>query len=221
MVAPASQSVQRKSSRRLRAVGKLTALLGLPLALVGAIFGGGLYFGATHAYRVEVLEARFLGFPEPARARPAEPEQPTDTQPSVDTETPQASPDAAPEPQAELVERLEPQPAPAKPKTSAGLEVAKVEPIGEELRAKFDARREVHVKIMLDPALAAAREDWPSYTNELFTAVSASFSVLLLRQSSSRRSRSPAATPSFATGSRSSARAKSSSFIIGILASWS
>lgn len=207
MAADAPKPAPSKSSRRLHAAGKLTALLGLPLALIGTIFGSGLYVGATRSYRVQTLEARYLGFPDPGgatwtppsqRTKPAaqdaeapEPKpDPPDDPPSADTaeatgptglEQPKPNTDTGETPPqpvqpVEPPEVNEPEPEPEPP--SMGLPVAKVDPIGPELRTKFEQSREVHVKIMVDPALAAAREDWLSYTHGLFSATRASFSAL-------------------------------------------
>lgn len=180
MAAPASQPEPSKDSRRLHAAGKLTALLGLPLALIGSIFGGGLYFGATHSYSLQVFESRYLGLPEthggPPSSETPEAAQPPSSEakptpappPSVDTKPPEPKP-----------QPTKPEPAPAKPEpVTSTLAVAEIPPVGPELLAKFDERREVHLKLMVDPALASAREDWPSYTNELFSAVRANFSAL-------------------------------------------
>ncbi len=49
---------------RIKTVAKLFLLLGLPLLVLGAIFGGGMAFGTSHSDRVIALETSILGWEE-------------------------------------------------------------------------------------------------------------------------------------------------------------
>ncbi|HLT35452.1 MAG TPA: hypothetical protein VK034_04180, partial [Enhygromyxa sp.] len=73
MADPSPRPAARASGRdgaprrgsRLKVAGKLTALLGLPLLVIFAIFASGVYCGATRADRVVELEQRWLGIAPP------------------------------------------------------------------------------------------------------------------------------------------------------------
>jgi hypothetical protein len=186
--------VSRKS-RRARVVGRLTALLGVPLLILFTLFASGVFFGASRSYRVRVLEARFLGLEHPdAALAEAEIQPPLEAAESEAAESEPAKPEPAkpapakpepepaePEPEPAQPEPAKPEPAepePAKPEPVSGLQVAIADPVGPELRTPFEQRLVVRVKLMVDPSLVVAREDWLTYAASLIDATRASFAVL-------------------------------------------
>ena len=185
-----------KSSNRLNALGKLTALLGLPLLIIGGLFGGGLWYGATHSYRITSLQAQFLGFAEPEGATwsppgalpPAAEGETKGEEPAgesgADTKAESGGAEAGEggEPPKPEPTDPKPKPEPAEPQPTPpnepGLAVAAASPVDAELRASFDAPLVVRVKLLVDPALAVAREDWLTYVAEVFAASDESFEAL-------------------------------------------
>lgn len=156
-------------------------LLGLPLLVIFSIFAAGVYGGATRADRVVELEQRWLGIAPPegrllegaGAPEELEGEQPIgQEEPGPEEPAPSDRP-PGPEDAREPEEPEEPAPSDPKPVT-----IAEVEPVGAELRARFEEPRVVRVKIMVDPALVVAREDWLSYVGDLFEATRASFDRL-------------------------------------------
>jgi hypothetical protein len=181
--------VPRKS--RMKVAGKLTALLGLPLLVIFSIFSSGVYCGATRADRVVELEQKWLGIEppegrladEPADASgagdtPDEPGEPSKAEPKPEPSKTTAEP-TEPKPQP-IAEQPQPQPTPTAepPKSASSLEPAKADPVGAELRTRFEEPRVVRLKIMVDPALVVAREDWLRYIAELFEATRVSYERL-------------------------------------------
>lgn len=170
----------------MRIAGKLTALVGLPLFVIFSIFASGVYCGATRADRVVDLEQRWFGI-EPPEGRLQDGE-PADAGALADAEagdTPDESPidpestteQPKPEPTTE-----QPKPEPIteqpKPEPSTELAPANADPVGAELRSRFEESRVVRLKIMVDPALVVAREDWLSYIADLFEATRVSYERL-------------------------------------------
>jgi hypothetical protein len=164
----------------MKIAGKLTALLGLPLLVIFSIFASGVYCGATRADRVVELEQRWFGIQPPegrlggagdvedegasddAGETPSEePKQPDPKQPDPKQPDPEQPDSKQPEPK---------QPEPKQPEPAAGLLVAQADPVGAELRTRFEEPRVVRVKIMVDPALVVTRDDWLEYIAELFAA---------------------------------------------------
>ncbi|KIG13762.1 hypothetical protein DB30_07608 [Enhygromyxa salina] len=195
----------RGGSSRLRVIGRLTALAGVPLLVIFLIFASGVYFGASRSYRVQTLEANWLGLASPdadvdppvaaevpagqagqatsaGTGGPAEPDQPDQPDPDQ-PDQPLATGEGG-----EAGETGEPQPLPQDPPDppdptviqapASGLLTAVAEPVGSELRSRFDETRLVRVKILVDPALVIAREDWLSYVASLTSATHASFELL-------------------------------------------
>ncbi|HVH98260.1 MAG TPA: hypothetical protein VM869_06110, partial [Enhygromyxa sp.] len=172
----------------MKVAGKLTALLGLPLLLLFSIFASGVYCGAVRADRVVELEQQWFGI-EPPEGRLLDEGEPgaTDDGGGAD-DTPDEPP--KPEPNVEQPEPPKPEPKPtteppkpiepAKPEPTeqSSLVAAKAEPVGAELRSRFEEPRVVRVKIMVDPALVVAREDWLGTIAELFEATRISYERL-------------------------------------------
>lgn len=181
-------------SRRMHVVGRLLALIGLPLSILFTIFASGVFFGASRSYRILVLEAELLGLEHPdaalavAASEPtpdageSEPSKPEPAQPDGDEQEPvKPQPEPAqpePEPAKRQPEPTQPDPEPAKPEVLSGLPVAIADPVGPELRTPFEQRLVVRVKLMVDPSLVVAREDWLEYAASLIDAARASFAVL-------------------------------------------
>jgi len=192
--AGAGDRAVRRSSR-LKVAGKLLGLLGLPLLIISLIVSSGVYCGATRADAVVEFEQRWLGIeppegrllgareavdPERTSAEPSDgadqvdPVEPAD---QVDAKDPGASPETPPRPEPEPVPVLEPVPEP-EPEPTTRLAVAQATPIGEELGRQFATPRVARVKIMVDPAIVVAHENWFGYVAELFEATRVSYERL-------------------------------------------
>lgn len=168
----------------MKTAGKLIALLAIPLLIIFSIYASGVYYGATRADRVVELEQRWLGIePPPGRLLASNDAGAGDDEggePSVETppsEPEEPEPDK-PEPEQPEPETPEPKPEPEQPEVADGLPVAKADPVGPELRQRFEEARVVDVLIMVDPALVVARQDWLGYIASLFESTRASFEVL-------------------------------------------
>jgi hypothetical protein len=94
---------------------------------------------------------------EPKTPESPKPETPTPETPTPETPTPETP---TPEP------------------VDSGLKIAKAEPVGSQVRARFDEPLVVELKLMVDPTLVVARPDWLGYIASLVEATSASFQVL-------------------------------------------
>lgn len=180
----------------MKVAGKLTALLGLPLLVIFAIFASGVYCGATRADQVVELEQRWLGIAPPegrlldpaaADAGSAEEQSGAGDTPDEPAPAPQPTEQSQPVEQAEPSKPVEPseqaQPSEQPEQSSnkapvSALEPAKAEPVGAELRSRFDEPKVVRVKLMIDPALVVAREDWLGYLADLFEATRVSYERL-------------------------------------------
>lgn len=174
---------------RLKVAGKLTALLGVPLSILFGIFASGVFCGATRADQVVELEQRWLGIQAPEGRLLGPPDQ-ADQADQADQPDQAAAPDQAepalepePDPKAEPEPKPEPKPgddagSTASPDASTRLPVAKPGPIGVELQGQFNKPRVARVKIMVDPALVAANEDWFTDVAALFEASRDSFESL-------------------------------------------
>lgn len=194
---PPSPSAGRDSPRapKLRVAGKLTALLGLPLLVLFSIFASGVYCGAVRADRIVELEQRWLGIEPPAgrlvavdNSHAGATDEANGTGDAVDE--PSTEPDVAGDPGDATAEpKLEPKPTdtepkpeptttPAKPEPASALKPAQADPVGAELRSRFEEPRVVRLKIMVDPALVVAREDWLGYVAQLFEATRVSYERL-------------------------------------------
>jgi hypothetical protein len=186
-------------SRRLKVLGRLTALVAVPAVILFTIFASGVFLGASRSYRVQVLEAEYLGLAHPdaalALAEPGvqseatEQEQATPREQTLTGEQPK--PDEQPksvseQPKPDAQSKPDEQPKPDEPKIDepkriealSGLPVAIAEPVGPELRTPFEQRLVVRVKLMVDPSLVVAREDWLTYAATLIQSTQASFKVL-------------------------------------------
>ncbi|HLT38637.1 MAG TPA: hypothetical protein VK034_20255, partial [Enhygromyxa sp.] len=100
-----------------------------------------------------------------------EPDEPKPDEPEPDEPKPDEPKPNEPKPD-------EPKPTQPELETIGGLAIARPEPVGAELRTRFEEPRVIRLKIMVDPALVVAREDWLSYVAGLFEAAGASFDRL-------------------------------------------
>lgn len=184
-------ATEKPATSRLEVAGKLTALIGLPLLIIVGLFSAGLYLGATRSYRIQHFEAKWLGFasPDPA-ADDGDSKLTGETEPEAETEgaeTEGAEPESVEtggaEPEPKTPEPKTPDPKTPEPKTpdqpsTTTLPVVEANPVGAELRSLFDEALVVRVKVMVDPALVVAREDWLTHTASLIEATHASFELL-------------------------------------------
>ncbi|PRP96374.1 hypothetical protein [Enhygromyxa salina] len=202
MVDTPPKPASRGGTSRLRVAGRLAALAGLPLLVIFLIFASGVYCGASRSYRVQTLEAKWLGLDGPesdaaagGAAEPTSGETPDQVTAEPDTGDSSGGTSGSEQPQPEQPDPSltevgtdtgdEPEPPPTidppttEPAASvSGLLTATAEPVGSELRSRFDETRVVRVKVLVDPALVIARDDWLSYIAELVDATHASFEVL-------------------------------------------
>jgi hypothetical protein len=187
-----------RRSRRLQVLGRLTALVAVPTVILFTIFAGGVFFGATRSYRIQLFEAKYLGLEHPdalalaegepeleANAETTEAEQPTATPGEQAQPGEQAKPDQQAQPGEQAKPQEQPTPAeepkPEQPKpvdALSALPVAIADPVGPELRTPFEQRLVVRVKLMVDPSLVVAREDWLTYGATLIDSTRASFKLL-------------------------------------------
>jgi hypothetical protein len=159
-------------------------LLGLPVSVLGGVFGGGMHCGLQNAQRVLAFERDVLGLdvqvpPEPGAAleTPGAPASPAT--PARPTSTPPADPPAsvAPPPPPPVV--TAPAPVPAGPEPP-GLPVARPEPVeDEELAARLATLRTVTVKVLVDPGLVDGNGRWLADVQRLVLAASSTYRTLV------------------------------------------
>lgn len=169
------------SASRLRSFGKLALLLGLPVVLIGGLFGAGVYVGERHRVAILSFERDWLGMdvqvpgaPTPAPT-PAATERPTPPAPSPTTPTP-TPPTPTPKPETPPPATEDPPPAtaptPAPTPLPAALNVvpdaipvavADPAPLSGEQQDRFAEAVKVRVKVVVDAELFERRRDWIAY----------------------------------------------------------
>lgn len=163
------------SATRLKSLGKLVVLIGLPVAFVVGLFGAGVYVGHGHRTAILSFERDWLGLDvtvpgEPAKPRSetAKPEPkpeptPTTTPEPPKPEPPKPEPTTKPEPKP--VETPTPKPVEAPPTTAAALPVAVAEPapLPPELQARLAEPLKIRVKVVVDNEVFDRRSDWIDY----------------------------------------------------------
>lgn len=153
---------------RLKAIGKLMLLLGLPVTVVMGLFGGGVYCGVRNRGAILGFEHDVLGLDVEV---PAEPKTP------VATAEPAPKP-AAPKPVEPATPRPQPQPKPAPPQPATPAtppptsEPTTVDPLASDLAAKVALPTHVRVKVLVDDELIAERQDWIDYVQRTTSAAS-------------------------------------------------
>lgn len=165
------------SAARLKSLGKLAVLIGLPVAFVVGLFGAGVYVGHGHRTAILSFERDWLGLDvvvpgEPSRpAPPDKPEPKPEVAPTPKPEvTPEpakpepSKPDTTPEPA-----KPTPTPEPAKPvEAPRGLDsipvaVADPAPLPPELQARLGEPLKIRIKVVVDDEVFDRRSDWIDY----------------------------------------------------------
>lgn len=166
------------SAARLKSLGKLTVLIGLPVAFVVGLFGAGVYVGHGHRAAILGFERDWLGLDVAVPGEPSKPKSET-TKPEVKPEakpepevkppvtTPEPQPEATPEPKPVV------QTPPPKPETPSSepprgpdpipLAVVDPAPLPPELQAKLTEPLKIRVKVVVDEEVAGRRSDWIDY----------------------------------------------------------
>lgn len=166
------------SAARLKSLGKLVVLIGLPVAFVVGLFGAGVYVGHGHRAAILGFERDWLGLDVEV---PGEPPKPT-SEVTPPAEQPKPAPQAEPRPEPKPEPKLEAPPAeppkptspteaPAqptpepKPASPGGLPIAVVEPapLPPELQARLAEPLKVRVKVVVDEEVFNGRSDWIDY----------------------------------------------------------
>jgi hypothetical protein len=156
---------------RLKAIGKLMLLLGLPVTVVMGLFGGGVYCGVRNRGAILGFEHDVLGLDVEV---PAEPKAPVAT--ATPTAKPPAVEPAAPATPSRPQPEPKPKPAPPQPATptttAPTAEPTTVDPVGSDLAAKVALPTHVRVKVLVDDELIAERQDWIDYVQRTTSAAS-------------------------------------------------
>lgn len=159
---------------RLLAVGKLLLLIGIPIGLIGTLFGAGVHCGVTNRAAITGFERDVLGFDVevPSEAKPAETTTtPTEAKP---TET------KPPEPTTKPPEPKPPEPKPPEPTTPTEVEadpprpvaVTQADPLSGDLAAKLALPVKMRIKVLVDDEMIAAHPDWIDYVQRTVGAAS-------------------------------------------------
>lgn len=157
------------SASRLKSLGKLVVLIGLPVALVTGLFGAGVYVGQRHRGSILAFERDWLGLDvavpgEPARPEPvkSEPVKSEPTKPEPVKPEPVKTEPVKPEP----VKPEPVKPEPARPEaTSDAVPVPVAEPaaLAPALQARLAEPVKVRVKVVVDADVFDRRPDWIAY----------------------------------------------------------
>lgn len=172
------------TSSRLKSLSKLALLLGVPVALLLGLFGGGVYCGHEHRAGILAFERDWLGMDvdvpgEPVKpAAPVEPVASTPATPPVVKPTP-VTPGSEPPPTPQPVPTTQPstqpttQPTtpPTQPSPAALIAVLDPVPIPlaeplalpADLQARLAEPVRVRVKVLVDAELVDRRPDWIAY----------------------------------------------------------
>ncbi len=162
------------TSSRLKSLSKLALLLGVPVALLLGLFGGGVYCGHEHRAGILAFERDWLGMDvvvpgEPVKpAAPVEPVASTPATPPVVTPTPQPTPQPVPTTQPTQPPQPTPQPTPAPAALIAvtdpvPLPLAEPLALPADLQARLAEPVRVRVKVLVDAELVDRRPDWIAY----------------------------------------------------------
>ncbi|WP_434422556.1 hypothetical protein [Nannocystis pusilla] len=168
------------SATRLKSLGKLVVLIGLPVAFVVGLFGAGVYVGHGHRTTILSFERDWLGLdvtvpgepskptsdtakPEPPKPEPPKPEPPK-PEPTTTPEPAKPEPTTTPEPTPKPVE-TPPKPVETPPPPATGLPVAVAEPapLPPELQARLGEPLKLRVKVVVDEEVFDRRSDWIDY----------------------------------------------------------
>jgi hypothetical protein len=162
------------SASRIKSLGKLVFLIGLPVAFVVGLFGTGVYCGQANRAAILGFERDWLGMDvevpgEPAKPKPDEPRpevKKEDPKPEVKKDDPK--PEVKPEPPKPDTPEP-PKPDTPKPEPVAALSdalpvaVADPEPLAPAMQARLAEPVKIRVKLVVDAALHDRRPDWIAY----------------------------------------------------------
>ena len=164
------------SATRLKSLGKLVVLIGLPVAFVVGLFGAGVYVGHGHRTTILSFERDWLGLDvtvpgEPSKppADTTKPEPPKPEPPKPEPAKPEpAKPEPTTSPEPAKPEPAKPEPAKpveTPPPPAAGLPVAVAEPapLPPELQARLGEPLKLRVKVVVDEEVFDRRSDWIDY----------------------------------------------------------
>jgi hypothetical protein len=163
------------ASSRIRSLTKLTLLLGVPIALLLGLFGGGVYCGSANREAILGFERDWLGMDvalpatsepvksEPVKPEPAKPEptpEPVKPEPVTTPEPPKPTPEPTP------VVDTTPKPMAAALTTVTDpvpLTLASPLPLPDDLHARMAEPVRIRVKVLVDPEIVDRRPDWIAY----------------------------------------------------------
>lgn len=163
---------------RLLAVGKLLLLVGIPIGLIGTLFGAGVHCGVSNRAAITGFERDVLGLDVDVPSAPTT--KPTEAKPP-ETKPPQATPTEVKPPETKPPETASKPPA-ATPATSppatspdTPLEkptVTTADPLSGDLAAKLAMPVKVRIKVLVDDEMIAAHPDWIDYVQRTVGAAS-------------------------------------------------
>lgn len=178
--------------KRIKAIGKLLLLFGLPLGLVFGLFASGIYYGAKRQAEIATFEREWLGIDvevkaPPAAEKPGKGEGEGEESETKEGSDPPAKTKAGHEEEAAPAEpspvRAEPAPTPAPedpgaspPAEPSPSDVAgpapKADPLGEDLATRLALPVKVSMKVLVDHELIEARPNWIDYVQQTVSQAS-------------------------------------------------
>lgn len=160
------------SASRIKSLGKLVFLIGLPVAVVVGLFGAGVYCGQANRTVILGFERDWLGLDVEVPGEPARPEPKKDEpRPEVKKEEPRPEPrpeikqeDPKPEVKPEITKpEPRPEPLPTVEPDALPVAVAEPEPLAPAMQARLAEPVKIRVKLVVDADLHDRRPDWISY----------------------------------------------------------
>lgn len=155
---------------RLKSLGKLALLLGVPVALLLGLFGAGVHCGFEHRAAILGLERDWLGMDVEV------PAEPTRTDPVAQPVSPPAQPPTQPpgngvsQPLQPVVAPVAPSPIPPAQPVALGVvtepspvAIAEAAPLPADLQASLGEPVRVRIKVLVDSELVERRPDWIAY----------------------------------------------------------
>ncbi len=162
------------ASTRLKSLSKLALLLGVPVALLFALFAGGVYCGVDNRAAILGFEHDWLGMdvvvPATPTPTPSEPVTPVTSTPVTSTPEPAKpippQPVVTPTPTPVVTPEPAPKPGPAALATVTDpvpLTLASTLPLPDDLHGRMAEPVRVRVNVLVDPELVDRRPDWIAY----------------------------------------------------------
>ncbi|MBK8239448.1 MAG: hypothetical protein IPK74_28325 [Deltaproteobacteria bacterium] len=165
---------------RLKVIGKLMLLLGLPVSIVLGLFGGGVYCGVTHRGALLGFEHDVLGLDVevPAAPKPAPPSTgggPATTVEPAPAVQPTTEPPPSVAPPSDPPRSTPPTATP--PTTTPPVEptpetTTTVDPVSSDLAALVALPVRLRVKVVVDDELMRQRADWIDYVQRTVASAS-------------------------------------------------